>query len=160
MRHCTTRAWGWWSGRQLPLRYMHEQIIYFCSNVSCTKVQRWVLTSVVFLGGISVCSSSGDLSLELGRCIKSGNRPYADLVKSGYNNTKNAQSFNDPSLCLAIQWKPHVWIWQFFDFFSLSLLGTENMQKHFFFPFLFFFFISLSGDVSPVRKGWRYHGRL
>jgi hypothetical protein len=35
--------------------------------------------------------------------IKSGNRPYADLVKSGYNNTKNAQSFNDPSLCLAIQ---------------------------------------------------------
>jgi len=41
--------------------------------------------------------------LELGRCIKSGNRPYADLVKSGYNNTNKAQSFNDPSLCLAIQ---------------------------------------------------------
>jgi hypothetical protein len=79
--------------------------------------------------------------LELGRCIKSGNRPYADLVKSGYNNTSKAQTFIDPSLCLAIQWKPHVWIWQFFDLFSLSLLGTENMQKHFFsFFFLFLFF--------------------
>jgi hypothetical protein len=140
------RAWGWWSGRQLPVRYMHDQIICFCTNVSCTKVQRWVLTS-------------GDHALELGRCVKSGNRPEADLVKSGYNNTKNAQSFNDPTLCLARQWKPHVWIWQLFDFFSLSLLGTENMQKHFF-SFSFLFFISLSGDVSPVSKGWWYHGRL
>ncbi len=59
---------------------------------------------------------------------------------------------------------PYVWLYnenhmyesgKFFTFF-LSLLGTENMQKHFF-PFFFFFFgffISVSGDICPVRKGW------
>jgi hypothetical protein len=56
---------------------------------------------------------------------------------------------------------PYVWLYnenhmyesgKFFTFF-LSLLGTENMQKHFF-SFSFLFFISLSGDVSPVSKGW------
>jgi hypothetical protein len=59
---------------------------------------------------------------------------------------------------------PYVWLYNenhmyesdnFLTFFSLSLLGTENMQKYFF-PSIFFFcfFISLSGDICPVRKGW------
>jgi hypothetical protein len=67
--------------------------------------------------------------------------------------TNNAQNFNDPSLCLAIQWKPHVWIWQLFEFFSLSLLGTENMQKHFFsFFFFLFFHFTFWRDMSGTQR--------
>jgi len=89
--------------------------------------------------------------LELGRCIKSGNRPSADLVKSGYNNTNKAQNFNDPSLCFGYTMKTTCMNLAIFYFFSLSRLGTENMQKHF---SSLFFFISLSGDICPVSKGW------
>ncbi len=42
--------------------------------------------------------------------------------------------------------------WQFFDFFSLSLLGTENMQKHFFaFSFVFFSFHFLAIYVQYAK---------
>jgi hypothetical protein len=64
-------------------------------------------------------------------------------------------------LCLAIPWKPHVWIWQFFTFFSLTFGDWKHARTYFLVFFCFFyFFISLSGDIFPVRKDWWYHGRL
>jgi hypothetical protein len=82
----------------------------------------------------------GDHSLELGRCIKSGNRPYADLVKSGYK-----LQIKHKALMILL----YVWLYNenhmyesgnFFTFVLSHFWGLKTCKNTFFPPFLLFLF--------------------
>jgi hypothetical protein len=75
--------------------------------------------------------------LELGRCIKSGNRPYADLVKSGYNNTNKAQS-----LMILL----YVWLYNVYEYFLLKIVR-----------YLFTNFSIPSIEETPKRGAFSIH---
>ncbi len=84
-------------------------------------------------------------------CQNIYDHPQEYLAKSGCKPKIKYKSFNHLSICLATQWIPHIWIWQYLIFFLLTLV-TENLQNQFYIIYLLFQFLAIYHPLKKKRK--------
>ncbi len=124
----------------------------------------FVTSHAVFVLGNSTFSCSGNHSLE--GVFEKNPHPYQDLTKSGYKPENKVQIFNHPWICVATQWKLHIWISQLLLFFSLTF-GDWKCPKTQNFNFTYWWYVTNKNRLIPwsafsfgstLPKGDTIHG--